>query len=128
MREERGSTPPLQSRNFLRPHDIGLESMISPCQREAREDSGQKTHWCSVLKAALQQLLCTWHIACSAVVLTLDAGSSGVMGVAPTVPLPQAPKQEVAPHSSHGATQAHMAAQAQGLVVNGWYPRPPRSA
>lgn len=102
--------------------------MISPCQREAREDSGQKTRWCSVLKASVRGLLRTWHIACSTVVLTLDAGGSGVMGVAATVTLPQVLKQEVVPHSSHRGTQAHVAAQAQGLVVNGWYPRPPKSA
>ena len=79
MREERGSAPLLQNRNFPRPHDLGLESMISPCQWEAREDRDQKTHWCSVLKATPQGLLRTWHIACSMVDITLDAGGSGAM-------------------------------------------------
>lgn len=36
-------------------------------------------------------------------------------------------RQEVAPHSNHRGTRAYMVAQAQGLVVNCWYPIPPKS-
>lgn len=61
------------------------------------------------MKATLQGLLRTWHIACSMVVIVLDAGGSGIMvGIASTVTPASGPEDRRWHHTQitegHGLT------------------------